>query len=69
MPGKRTTNAMFALRMLMEKYRARVYCVSFMCIRGPRKSLRRGSAERAVVLYDKIRNSRRKICATCTGYV
>ena len=39
-----------------------------MCIRGPIKSLRLGSKRRAVVLYEKIRNSG-KVCSTCTGYV
>ena len=33
---------------------------------GPKESLRQGSARRAVVLYDKIRNGG-KVCATCTG--
>ena len=28
-----------------------------LCIRGPRESLRQASAGRAVVLYEKIRNS------------
>ena len=39
-----------------------------LCIRGPRKSLRQGSAGRAVILYEKIRNGR-KACETCAGYV
>ena len=39
-----------------------------LCIRRPREGLRQGSAGRAVVLYEKIRNSG-KVCATCTGYV
>ena len=38
-----------------------------MCIRRPRESLRQGSAGRAVVLYEKIRNSG-NVCSTCTGY-
>ena len=41
MPGKGTTDAMFALRMLMEKE-------SYIVIRGSRESLRQGSAGRAV---------------------
>ena len=41
---------------------------ALLCIRGPRKSLRQGSAGRAVILYEKIRNGR-KACATCAGYV
>ena len=39
-----------------------------LCIRGPRESLQQGFAGRAVLLYEKIRNSR-NVCATCTGYV
>ena len=39
-----------------------------MYIREPRESLLHGSAGRAVVLHEKIRNSG-KVCATCTGYV
>ena len=39
-----------------------------LCIHGPRESLRQGSAGRAVVLYEKIRNSG-KVCTTSTGYV
>ena len=64
MPGKGTTDAMFALRMLMEKYREgqkELHCVFV-------ESLQQGSAEIAVVLYEKIRNGG-KVCATCTGYV
>ena len=50
MPGKGTTDAMFALRMLMEKYREgqrELHCVFV--------DLRQGTARRAVVLYEKIR--------------
>ena len=39
-----------------------------LCIFIPRERLRQGSAGRAVVLYEKIRN-RGKVCVTCTGYV
>ena len=39
-----------------------------MCIRGPREGLRQGSTGRAVILYEKIRNSG-KVCTTSTGYV
>ena len=49
MPGKGTTDAMFALRMLMEKYREgqrELHCVFV--------DLRQGTARRAVVLYEKI---------------
>ena len=55
MPRKRITDAMFALRMLMEKYREGQRVT--LCIRGPREGLRQGSMGRAVVLYEKIRNS------------
>ena len=64
MPGKGTIDAMFALRMLIEKHREG----QTLCIRGPRESLQQGSAGRAVVLYEKIRNSG-KVCTTSTGYV
>ena len=39
-----------------------------LCIHRPKESLRQGSTRRAVVLYEKIRNSG-KVCATSTGYV
>ena len=39
-----------------------------LCICGPREGLRQGSTGRAVVLYEKIRNSG-KVCTTSTGYV
>ena len=64
MPGKGTTDAMFAFDKKVQGRSKR----ATLCIRGPRESLRQGSAGRAVVLYEKIRNSG-KICATCTGYV
>ena len=67
MPGKGTTVAMFSLRMLMEKYRE-VRGGATLCICGPTESLRQGSAGRAVVLYEKIRNSG-KVCTTSAGYV
>ena len=68
MPGKGTTDAMFALRMLIEKYREGQRELIVQAIRGPREGLRPGSMERAVVLYEKIRNSG-KVCTTSTGYV
>ena len=58
---------MFALRMLIEKYKEGQKRAT-LCIRGPRESLRQGCTRRAVVLHEKIRNSR-KVCATSTGYV
>ena len=39
-----------------------------LSILRPRESLRQGSAEKAMVVYEEIRNSG-KVCATCTGYV
>ena len=66
MLGKRTTHAMFAVRMLMEKYRKGQRELQY--IRGPRESLRHGSERRAVILYEKIRNGG-KVSATCSGYV
>ena len=47
--GKGTIDAMFTLRMLMEKYK-KVKRVT-LCIHGPRESLRQVSTRRAVVLY------------------
>ena len=77
MPGKGTTDAMFGLRMLMEMFKILLKCWfkiqgrskrATLFIRGPRESLRQGSAGRAVVPYEKIRNSG-KVCTTSTGYV
>ena len=56
MPEKGTTDAMFALRMLME-VQGRPKRAS-LCIRRPRESLRKGSAGRAVILYENIRNGK-----------
>ena len=67
MPGKGTTDAMFALRMLMKKVQGRSKRAT-LCIRGPREGLRQGSTGRAVVLHEKIRNSG-NVCTTSTGYV
>ena len=65
MPGKGTTDAMFALRMLMGKYREgqrELHCV-FVDLkkaydRVPRKDL----------WYCKRKSNSGKKCATCTGY-
>ena len=54
------------LKKLMEKYRGSKRTT--LCICRPRESLRQGSAGRAVVLHEKIRNTG-KVFATCTGYV
>ena len=67
MSEKGTTDAMFALRMLMEKYREGQMRAT-LCIRGPREGLQQGSMGKAVLLYEKIRNSE-KVCTTSTGYV
>ena len=69
MPGKETTDAMFGLKMLMEKYKEgqrQLHCV-FVDF-GPRESLQQASNGRVVVLYEKIRNGG-EVCATYTGYV
>ena len=66
MPGKETTDAMFALRTLMEKYREGER--ELHCVFVPRESLRQGFERRIVMLYEKIRNGG-KVCATCSGYV
>ena len=67
-PGKGTTDAMFALRMLMEKYREgqrELHCgivdLQKAYDRVPREEL-------WYLLYEKIRNSG-KVCTTSTGYV
>ena len=66
MPGKETANTMFALKMLMEKFREgqrELHCVFV----DPEKAYE-GPKRRIVVLSEKIRNGI-KIFATCTGYV
>ena len=64
MPGKGTTDAMFAfcLKNIDGKIQGRSKRAT-LCICGPRESLRQGSTGRAVVLYEKIQNSG-KVCAT-----
>ena len=64
MPGKGTTDAMFTLRMLMEKYREdqrELHCVFVDLEKAYERVLREE-------LYEKIRNGG-KVCETCTGYV
>ena len=67
MPGKGATDAMFALRMLIEKYREgqrELHCVFVdlekACDRVPREDL--------WYCIEKIRNSG-KVCTASTGYV
>lgn len=54
MPGRSTTDAIFAMRMLMEKYREwqiELYCVF---IEFGREGFRQGAEKTVVVLYEKI---------------
>ena len=67
MPEKGTTDSIFAFKNVDGKVQERSKRAT-LCIRGPRESLRQGSAGRAVVLYEEIRNSG-KVCTTSTGYV
>ena len=67
MPGKGTTDAMFALRMLMEKYREGQRELHYVFV-DLEKAYDSVPWEEPVVLYEKIRNSG-KVCATCTGCV
>ena len=67
MPEKGTIYAIFALRMLMEKYRKgqrELHCV-FVDLE---KAYDRVPERKALELYEKIRKGR-KVCATCTRYV
>ena len=67
MPGKETTDVMFALRILMKKYREgqrELHCV-FVEIE---KAYDRVAREELWYCMREIRN-RGKVCATSTGYV
>ena len=64
MPGNKTTDAIFALRMLIKKVQ-KMSKTALLSIGGPRESLRQGFERRAVLLYEKIRTGG-KLCATCT---
>ena len=73
MPGKGTTDAVFALRMLMEKYRKgqrELHCVFVDLEKAYDRvpSVVYDRVPKVVLPYEKIRNGG-KICATCTGYV
>ena len=73
MPGKGTTDAMFALRMLIEKYREgqrELHCVFVDLEKAYNRvpSVVYDRVQKVVLPYEKIRNGG-KICATCTGYV
>ena len=66
MPGKGTTNAMFALRMLMEKYRKgqrELHCI-FVDLK---KAYNRVPQEELWYCMGKLEIAEK--CATCTGYV
>ena len=66
MPGKRTTDTMFALRILMEKCRkgqTELHCV-FVDLEKFYDRIPR----RVVVMHEKIRNGG-KVCANCIGCV
>ena len=61
-PGKGTTDAMFALKNVNGRIQGSLKRAT-LCIRRPRESVRQGCTGRAVVLYEKIRNCG-KVCAT-----
>ncbi|KAK3558270.1 hypothetical protein QTP86_013939, partial [Hemibagrus guttatus] len=66
MPRKSTTDAIFALRILMEKYRdgqRELQCV-FVDLE---KVYEKGAKRRAVVLYEEVRSSR-EVCQSGAGY-
>ena len=67
MPGKGNHRCHVCFKNVDGKVQGRSKS-AILCIRGPRESLRQGSAGRAVVLYEKIPNGG-NVCATCTGYV
>ena len=69
MPGMGTTDAMFALRMLMEKYREGQRELHYVFV-GLEKAYDRILRGKSCFEYciKKIRNSE-KVCVTCKGYV
>ena len=68
MPGKGTTDAMFALRMLIEKYKEGQRELHCVFVDYCTKSLPQVSRTKAVLLHEKIRNGK-KVIATCTRYI
>ena len=67
MPGKSTTDPMFALRLLMEKYREgqkKLHCVFVDLEKALRQSAQRG----IVVLHAKVWNVG-EVCEDGAGYV
>lgn len=67
MPGKNTTDGMFALRMLIEKYREgqnELHCVFVDLEKVSDRVLR----EQVWLLYEKVRTGR-EVCKSAAGYV
>ena len=67
MPGKGNQRCHVCFKNIDGKVQGRSKTAR-LCIRGPRESLQQGSAGRAVILYEKIRNSE-KVYTNSTGYV
>ena len=53
-PGKSTTDALFALRVLMEIEVQRRSEGATLCVSGPGEGLRQGAKRRGVVLHEKV---------------
>ncbi len=70
MPGRSTTDAIFALRMMMEKYREgqkELHCV-FIDLESGAEIYRSGAERRAVVLHEVL-GSGREVCEGGEGHV
>ena len=67
MPGKETNDVVFALRMLMKKYREGQKELHYVFM-DLQKAYDRVPTEELGYSIRKIRNDR-KLCANCTGYV
>ena len=52
MPGRSTTDPMFALRLLMEKYREGQR--EFLHVCGPREGLRQSAKTRTMGMYEAV---------------